>query len=459
MRWAEVELAGWGRAPVVRSEAIRPERRRDAVDGVRACAADGVPVAAHGLGRSYGDSALIRGGRALITTRLDRVLAFDGATGIVQVEAGVSLGELLSLFVPRGWFLPVVPGTRHVTVGGAIASDIHGKNHHVDGSFGAHVLEIELLTGTGEILRLSRREQPALFEATIGGMGLTGIVLTARLRLRAVANEWMDVETIRVANLDEFFEVSSESAGYTHTVSWVDCLARGAALGRGLFMRGRHTAVGDGRQPSRVAQAVRAAVQRVDLSPLESNVWLNGATMRAFNEVYYHRQLRRRVANRQHYEPFFFPLDVAQGWNRLYGSRGMLQYQVVVPEREAVRELLEAVSASGMASFLAVIKEFGPATGRHLSFPRPGVTLALDFPHAGAPLLSLLERLDAMTVAAGGRAYLAKDARMSRATFRAMYPEWEAWRALRDASDPRGVFATAQGLRLGLCGEREVSVG
>ncbi len=448
-RWSEMELHGWGRYPRVRSECARLERRAD----VQAALADrdGQPVLAHALGRSYGDVALLRGGRVLLTRRLDRMLDFDPKTGWLRCEAGVSIEDLIEVFLPRGWFPPVVPGTQFVTLGGAVANDIHGKNHHVDGTLCDHVRRIELLLASGEIVACAPGEP--LFDATVGGLGLTGLILTVDLKLCPVAGPWVEMESVRVENLDHFFEVSAESKSFTHTVSWIDCVTSGAGLGRGIFMRGRHAPEGVAGSDGVLGRFAAAVSPLLDV-PVDGPPWLmNGLTMRAFNEAYFHKQPKGVTAAVSHYEPFFFPLDFVRNWNRIYGRRGFLQYQLVVPpdpEHRAIRAVLEEITKAGMASFLAVIKEFGGAVHPGLSFPRPGVTLALDFPNHGAPLLALLDRLDAVVLEAGGRVYLGKDARLPRDRFRRMYPEWEAWKAVRDAHDPGRVFQSELGRRLGL---------
>lgn len=455
VEWVRQSLSGWGHYPVVETDVARAESREGAIRLAREGRdADAGGVLAHGLGRSYGDTALLAGGHVILTRRLDRLLDFDPATGWLHCESGVSYEDLLRVFVPRGFFPPVTPGTQFVTMGGALGCDVHGKNHHRDGSFSTHVRAFELLLSSGDVVRVTRETHPELFRATVGGMGLTGIVLSLELKLTPIANPWIEMESIRVENLDHFFEVSRESQGQTHTVSWIDCTTRGAAMGRGIFMRGHHAAAGvEGGSPGFLSRVKDAAPAALDV-PLDAPGWLlNHATVRAFNEVYFRKHPKGLKKSVQHYEPFFYPLDAVRRWNRIYGRRGFLQYQLVVPpdpDHRALRAALEAVTASGFASFLAVIKEFGPEDHGFLSFPRPGVTLALDFANHGAPLLDLFERLDAIVMEAGGRVYLGKDARLGRAAFQSMYPEWAAWKAIRDEYDPTGTWRSALGLRLGL---------
>jgi len=451
--WAERELHGWGRYPRVTAECARPEERREAIAAL--ADREDHPVLAFGLGRSYGDTALLSGGRVILTERLDRMLDFDPETGWLRCEAGVSLRDIIAVFAPRGWYPAVVPGTCFVTVGGAVANDIHGKNHHVDGTFADHVRRVELLTATGEIVRCDAETEPELFWATVGGMGLTGLMLALDVRLVPIESEWIEMESIRVRNLDHFFEVSSQSSDYTHTVSWIDNSARGASTGRGLFMRGRWAPASATPKTDLLSRLKQWADPFLDL-PIDAPGWLlNAASIMAFNEVIYRKQLEDEVHTLVHNEPFFFPLDFVRNWNRGYGARGFLQYQLVVPhdpEHRAIRGVLEEIRKAGIFSFLAVIKEFGDRPHGGLSFPEPGVTLAMDFPNTGRSLLELFERFDRIVLDGGGKLYLGKDARLGRDTFRRMYPEWERWKAVRDHWDPDLVFQSDLGHRLGLCG-------
>lgn len=447
--WAHRELSGWGRCPVVEADVARPEKIREVQEAVKD--RHGSPVLAHGLGRSYGDAALLKGGRVILTRRLNRMLEFDPRTGWLRCEPGVSLEEIIDTFLPRGFFPPVVPGTQYVTVGGAIGCNIHGKNHHVDGCFGDHVRRMEILTGTGDIVVCDRQTEPELFWATIGGMGLTGLILSAEVQLYPVAGPAIEMESIRVENLDEFFEVSAESGEFTHTVSWVDCVKTGDAMGRGIYMRGRHAPADAQIQTSAMDRLVESIGNVVDARPFESDLWMNSATMRLFNEAFFRKEKPGLTRSTAHYVPFFFPLDAVQNWNYLYGQRGFFQYQLVVPDRESARECLRLTSQSGFASFLSVIKEFGDRDHGGLSFPTGGITIALDFPNLGAPLFELFDRLDGVVLEAGGRIYLGKDARLPRDRFRRMYPEWEKWKAVRDRWDPDRIFQSELGRRLGLC--------
>lgn len=448
-QWTTRELSGWGRYPVVESRCARLEQTGDA----RSLLADrgGQPVLAHGMGRSYGDAALLGSGRTLLTRGLDGVGPFDPETGWLECEAGVTLSELLERFVPQGFFPPVLPGTQFVTVGGAIGCNIHGKNHHVDGCFGDHVRAIDLLVASGEVVRCSREQHPELFRATIGGMGLTGVILNVELQLYPIASPAIDVETVRVENLDHFFEESAKSSEFTHVVSWIDTVKSGSAMGRGVMMRGRHADAGASFDAGAVDRLASAIGKLASGKQFHSNHLLNSVTVKAFNKLYFSKERKGTHRSTTHYRPFFFPLDAVADWNYIYGPRGFLQYQLVVPSRDAVRAALDMVTSSGQYSFLSVIKEFGDRDHGGLSFPCEGITLAMDFPNTGKKLLDLFDRLDDLVLEAGGRVYMGKDARLPRAKMRAMYPEWEAWKAVRDEWDPDGVFQSDLGRRLGLC--------
>lgn len=411
----------WGRYPRVEQRIIPVLDR----NGALPLPSDGGTVLAHGNGRSYGDSCLNPGATLLTSRGLDRFIDFDPATGIVSCEAGVTLADILDIALPRGWFLPVTPGTRYATVGGAIGNDVHGKNHHRAGTFCHHVRCIELLRSDGSRQQLTPTDSSGLFAATAGGLGLTGLITWVELQLRRVPGPWIETESIRFGNLDEFFELSRDSAeGFEYTVAWIDCLAKGANLGRGHFLRGDH-APGD----AQAATPSSAPRRSMPLVPPVSLV--NRLTLRPFNTLYYWRQPARHARQISHYQSYFYPLDGINHWNRMYGPRGFLQHQCVLPPataRDATAALLAEIARSGRGSFLAVLKEFGdrPSPGL-MSFPRPGTTLALDFPNDGPDLLKMLDRLDRIVSDAGGAVYPAKDARMSGALFRQAYPAWEAF--------------------------------
>lgn len=373
----------------------------------------------YGLGRSYGDSCLNDGGSLLLTRGLDRWIRFDSETGVLECEAGVSLAEILRLVVPAGWFLPVTPGTRHVTVGGAIANDVHGKNHHRKGTFAAHVSEFDLLRSDGTRRTCSRTENATWFRATAGGLGLTGLITRATLQLRPIASRQIEMEKIRMGNLTDFFALADESdASHEYTVAWVDGLATGSETGRGIFIRGNHDPDTGPLTPDGSA--------RLSVPVHAPGFLLNRWTVKAFNTLYANTLRGERSAGKEDYLPFFYPLDGVEHWNRLYGRRGFYQHQCVVPrdgDGGPIREILDRIGRSGQASFLSVLKVFGsqPPEGL-LSFPRPGVTLALDFPNRGEETLRLMEELDAIVRAAGGTLYPAKDARMAGDLYRESMP-------------------------------------
>jgi FAD/FMN-containing dehydrogenase len=412
-------VESWGRYPRVRQQTVRPAFR-DASLPLQ----DGLTLLPHGMGRSYGDSCLNDGGRLLLTRGLDRFIALDQDSGRLRCEAGVSLAEIIDLALPRGWFVPVTPGTKFVTVGGAIANDVHGKNHHRAGSFGCHVLAFELLRSDGSRRVCTPTENPEWFAATIGGLGLTGLVTWAEIQLIPVRSPYIQAQTTRFHHVREFFALSRE-AGISHdySVSWIDCVAGGSRLGRGLFSAGNHA---DGQLSH---ERVRKPRLTMPITPPLSMV--NRLSLRPFNLAWFH--LHREGSSRQHYEPFFYPLDGIGNWNRLYGPRGFFQYQCVVASPDAVEALLSAIADSSSGSFLAVLKEFGdrPSPGL-LSFPRAGYTLALDFPNRGEDTLRLFARLDAIVTAAGGAIYAAKDARMPARMFQSGFPRWQEVEKLRD---------------------------
>lgn len=409
--------SSWGRYPSAQHKVFVPQWIHG-VDFQRFFASCD-SILPYGCGRSYGDSCLNDGGAIVSTERFDNILSFDRTTGLVECEAGVTLSELLDLIVPAGWFLPVTPGTRFVTLGGAIANDIHGKNHHCAGTFGCHVRSFELLRSDGIRYLCSSESNPDYFAATIGGLGLTGLLTRVTLQLKKIGGPGIRMDSIQCRNLEEFLSWSSKSEKeFEYTVSWIDCLAKGRNLGRGIFMRGNHLE-GEGRELKK---------PRPLMVPIELPSWtLNRWTVAAFNFLYFHKQRSSIVSSTTHYEPFFYPLDAVEGWNKIYGRRGFLQFQCVVPSRAAgaIEKVLETVSASGSASFLAVLKEFGSITSPGLmSFPRPGITVCFDFPFS-KNALKLFRRLEEIVLEADGAMYPAKDATMSGEAFQRFYPKWK----------------------------------
>jgi len=439
------EIAGWGRFPRV------PCRLHQAgSDAEIAARITEGPAIARGMGRSYGDSALNPGATIDMRGR-NRMLAFDDQTGQLAAEAGVVLGDIITAFLPRGWFPAVTPGTRFVTLGGMIAADVHGKNHHRDGSMSAFVDWIDLLGPDGEIRRCSRTDHPDLFNNTLGGMGLTGIILRAALRLRRVETAWIRQETIVCADLGAAMSAFEAADASTYSVAWIDCLASGAGLGRSLLMLGEHAL------PSDLAGSARARPFEIPRRrrlgvPFNAPGWaLNRFSVRAFNALYYRKGTRNAGTALVDWESYFYPLDAISHWNRIYGRRGFAQFQCVIPAEQAgagLRTLLEAIAESGQGSFLAVLKRLGPQESA-VSFPMDGYTLALDFP-VNRSVLELLDRLDAITLDHGGRFYLAKDSRMTRTTLLRSDPRMAAFTTLREASGARDAFHSLQSARLGL---------
>ncbi|MDF1562882.1 MAG: FAD-binding oxidoreductase [Deltaproteobacteria bacterium] len=447
-------ISGWGGVPEAETELHRPERIAELVGLARA----GEARIPRGLGRAYGDAAFLGGGRTVLLERLDRLLAIEeeGDEVFVRAEAGTRLDRLIDAVLPRGLFPAVVPGTAEVTLGGMVAADVHGKNHHRDGAVSNHVPELGLIGPDGARHTISARAQDELFWSTFGGMGLTGFIEWVRLRLVRVPSAYFSVDLERSPDLStSLARFTDDDDAYGFSVSWIDCLARGSSLGRGVLMRGNWLPAEDlpaklRDEPYRVAR--KPLEPRVPLMPPVSLV--NPLTMRAFNEAFYRKHPRKRAGVVQGYSDFFFPLDWVRDWNRIYGPGGFQQYQFVVPfetAEAALVQVLERISAAGVASFLAVLKQMGPGQPRaRLSFPQPGVILALDLPHRGVETDALLEELDRRVLEHGGRLYLAKDARMSAATFRAMYPELPAWQEVKAKIDPEGRFVSDLARRLEL---------
>lgn len=413
-----VNRNSWGNYPVVGHKDIRQWLWRDDIPTLNK---GEFSFLAYGLGRSYGDSCLNDGNILIDTSQLNKFISFDSKNGILHCEAGVSLASILKEFVPRGWFLPVTPGTKYVTVGGAIANDVHGKNHHKKGTFGSHVYKFTLIRSDGTISTCSPTENSELFSATIGGMGLTGLIADVQFQLVPIVGPYFENESIRFTNVDDFFTISDESdENYEFTVAWIDCLATGKNLGRGHFYRANHSQKRKKEKESKPLLSIPFFAPEFVLNPLSIQI---------FNTLYYNKQLKKFKAQTVHYEPYFYPLDIIHDWNKLYGKRGFMQYQLIVPPehgKNAIKEILARVAASGSASFLAVLKKFGNKySPGMMSFPREGYTLTLDFAVRGNETLKLLKSLDDVVLKSGGALYPAKDARMSPEIFRKGFPQWE----------------------------------
>ncbi len=443
MKWTKTTLGGWGRLPRFACEAARPERLPElngAFDGL----GEGTLIA-HGAGRSYGDCALNENGRVLVMNRFDRILGFDPVSGDLEVEAGVSLRALMDVFLPRGFLVPVNPGTAFATVGGAIANDVHGKNHEKDGAFGSCLRWIDLLLPSGETVRVSGDSDRALFEATQGGVGLTGIMVAVGLRLTRVPSNALDVRETKAANLDALLAaIVAEGARARYSVAWIDALASGPELGRGILETAVESPVGLPSGPRR-DKALPIDLPGFALNPL---------SVKAFNALWWSRVPAAGRSRKRRYDSFLFPLDAIHDWNRMYGRRGFRQFQCVVPRADgerALRQLLERVSASRAGSFLAVLKGMGAAGPGPLSFPMPGYLLALDFPER-AGTLDLLADMERITRNHGGRIYLAKDSCLSADGFRAMYPRLDEFRAVVERVDPHRRLGSSLSRRLDIRG-------
>ncbi len=442
-------LSGWGRTNPTVAEVVDVLRSEVAAT-VKEAGDRGALV--RGLGRSYGDAAQNGGGLVLRLQGSASDAVLDAAAGLVTVGAGASLDDLMRVIVPRGWFVPVTPGTRFVTIGGAIASDIHGKNHHVDGSFANHVEQLTLQLADGSVATVSPTNDAELFWATFGGMGLTGMVLSATIRLLRIETSRMSVDTQRVADLDALFATMSEGdEAHRYSVAWIDLAAKGRQLGRSALTRGDHARFDELPLRLQADPLAYGPRQLLSVPPLVPRPGvLNHATVAAFNEFWFRKTPRSRVGEIQEIGAYFHPLDMVGDWNRLYGRPGLVQYQCVVPfgQEDVMRHIIEQLSAAGVASFLAVLKRFGAANPAPLSFPQPGWTLALDMPAGGLGLGTLLHRLDTMVLDAGGRNYFAKDAHTTPETVRRGYPRLAEWQAVRRRVDPLQVWQSDLGRRL-----------
>ena len=441
-------LSGWGRYPVEECRVYRPKARREAVELL--ARGPESSFAPRGLGRSYGDAALNAGAGVLLSARLDRFLAFDAASGVLECEAGASLASIIETFLPQGWFLPVTPGTRHVTIGGAIAADVHGKNHHRVGTFSRFVVDLLLATSGGEILRCSPEENAEAFWATVGGAGLTGFILQARIRLQKVETAWVLADFRRVGDLQEAMARLTETdPSYEYSVAWIDCLAPRRSRGRSLLLQANAARAAD--LPRGTPLLPLPGPERFPVPFGLPSFVLNSFSVSLFNATYYrlHPTGERRLVD---YGRYFYPLDVVRGWNRLYGRSGFVQYQVVFPlasSQAGLSALLERLSRSGHGCFLGVLKRFGEAGPSPLSFPFPGYTLALDMP-VRPGLAEFLRETDEMLIDFGGRVYFAKDATSTAGGFARMYPRLEEFRRSQSKLDPKGRLSSSLGRRLRL---------
>ncbi len=444
------ELSGWGRFPVQCCQVTRPEKRRELEDALNSGAV--VDVIARGAGRSYGDASLNQGSGVILQEKLDRFLDFDVQSGVLHAEGGARFADIIETFVPRGFFLSVAPGTKHVTLGGAIACNVHGKNHHRVGAISNFIEEIELLTASGKIIHCSREENAEAFWATLGGLGLTGVIISAKMRLMPIESAYIETKYTRTKNLSETLTAFERGADAQYSVAWIDCLASGADLGRSVIIEGAHA------PGARALEEISGDVMALEVPqkkgvPLDlPNFLLNPWTVKKFNDLYYaNHPTDSKLTS---IETFFYPLDKIENWNKIYGSRGFVQYQCVVPMNnvdQTLTTLLETIAASGQVAFLAVLKRMGASDNAPLDFGLDGYCLALDIPMTPTTL-DFYERLNEITVAAGGRIYLAKDAATSPAHLRRMYPRLGEWEAAKRHLDPDDRFASSLSRRLEIGG-------
>ncbi|MAJ58869.1 MAG: hypothetical protein CBC48_02235 [bacterium TMED88] len=443
-------LAGWGLAPKQSCVVFRPEREEQ----IRKIIAEAPTptVLSRGMGRSYGDAALNQDGGIILHERFDHFLDLDKDTGILTCEAGLTLSEIIDLVVPHGFFLPVTPGTQFVSIGGAIAADVHGKNHHLDGTISGQLIDFRLITGDAQIHNCSRSENADLFWATLGGLGLTGCIIQARLQLRRVESAWMTQQTIKCPDLESLLQRTfEEDDQYEYSVAWVDCLARGRSMGRSILLRANSAPIRDLPQNISAAPYTLPRVVRPTVPFNLPSVVLNPLNMRIFNQLFWmnHPDRNIPVPLRQ----YFYPLDRVRQWNRVYGDPGVSQYQFVLPLEscsEGIQEILETVTESRGASFLAVLKKMGPANESPLSFPIEGASMALDFPNRKRDLKSLLERLDRIVVRHGGRVYLAKDSSLGAWAVPEMYPGLARFQEIQRKHDPNERISSSLARRLNL---------
>lgn len=441
------KIADWGNYPVIEADVSG----FDTQEQLRKKLEEPGDVIAFGNGRSYGDASLQN--KILLTRRFNKFLSFNAETGELCCQAGVLLSEILDVFVSRGWFLPVTPGTKLITVGGAIAADVHGKNHHVDGSFGQHILSMDIMRNDGSIITCTPAENADFFNVTVGGMGLSGIILNATFRLRHIETAYIREEMVRAENLNEIMDGFEASNDWTYSVAWIDCLAKGDRMGRSILMRGEHATQNDlVEQMHKDAPLKLKKGLNLGIPVNFPSFALNPLSMKAFNFAYYNKT---RPGTHQHilnYNSFFYPLDAISNWNRIYGKRGFTQYQFVIPKeagREGMRAILKRITESGLGSFLAVLKLFGEQES-FMSFPMAGYTLALDFP-ISVSAMALFKELDAMVADYGGRLYLAKDSRMDAAMFEKTYPNADEFRqAISMLNDGETKFSSLQSQRIGI---------
>ncbi len=435
-------IANWGNYPAIESE----ERFFTYDDQLQHLISKSQQFIPRGNGRCYGDASLA--GETINTLKYDKILSFDSDKGIFECQSGLTLDKILEVIVPKGWFLPVTPGTKFITVGGAVGSDVHGKNHHVDGSFSNHIIEMELVLSSGEITTCSLQWRPDLFEATCGGMGLTGMITRVKFRLKKIETSYIRQKQIKAGNLEEIIRLFDEYKQYTYSVAWIDCLKKGQHFGRSILILGEHATVEELPEKYK-GQPLKFPAQKQITFPFNLPSWvLNRLTVKLFNFLYYGKNFKKEINNIVSYEPFFYPLDAILHWNRGYGKKGFIQYQFVLPleAKEGLVEILKQISAKGIGSFLAVLKVFGEQESM-ISFPQKGYTLALDIP-VRKGLFEFLDELDEVVLQYGGRLYMSKDARMKPEVLKAGYPRLQEFKNIVQLYNPDGKFRSMQSDRL-----------
>lgn len=436
------QIANWGNYPAMESD----EKSFAFDEQLQAVIKSESNFIPRGNGRCYGDASLAD--VTVSTLKYDKILSFDTAKGILECQSGITLDQVLEVIVPKGWFLPVTPGTKFITIGGAIASDVHGKNHHVDGCFSHHVLEMDILTGTGETITCSPTQHTDLFEATCGGMGLTGVITRVKFDLKKIETSYIRQKQVKAKNLDEILQLFEEYKHYTYSVAWIDCLKKGKGFGRSILILGEHATL-DELDQERKKEPLKLPKKKQITFPFNLPWWvLNTFTVKAFNFLYYNKNTRREINNVVSYEPFFYPLDAILHWNRGYGSKGFVQYQFVLPLEAKIGlvDIMNRISNAGMGSFLAVLKVFGKQDSL-ISFPKEGYTLALDFPVRNG-LMEFLDELDEIVLRHGGRIYMSKDARMKPSVLQAGYPRLEQFKRIVRKYNPNNKLRSVQSDRL-----------
>jgi decaprenylphospho-beta-D-ribofuranose 2-oxidase len=436
------QIANWGNYPVMESD----EKSFSFDDQLLKLVKEENNYIPRGNGRCYGDGSLA--GKTISTLKYDKVLSFDTENGIFECESGITLDKVLEIIVPKGWFLPVTPGTKFITIGGAVASDVHGKNHHVDGAFSAHILEMDIVLSSGEVVTCSATLNADLFQATCGGMGLTGVISRVKFDLKKISTAYIRQKQVKAANLEEIIALFEQYKDYTYSVAWIDCLKKGDEFGRSILMLGEHATMDELSEKQKNNPLPKPSKKQIPF-PVNLPSWvLNPFTVKAFNFLYYGKNFKRVIDNVVPYEPFFYPLDAIANWNRGYGKKGFVQYQFVLPlsAKQGLVDILHSISDAGLGSFLAVLKVFGKQESL-ISFPMEGYTLALDFPVRDG-LFEFLDKLDTIVLKYGGRLYMSKDARMKPEILSAGYPELEKFRSIIKKYDPQGKIVSVQSERL-----------